>query len=127
MADLLDALAGQVQMLAGPLDFEPQIVIDGGVARRFLEPEGEVRYGQIGVGRQLLQAHMALQMLGHEPKRLFHVMFVVLVLPSLRLEPGEPDDGRQVAGELRDMDDMVQRISFLQQLVTLLKQLNDAP
>ena len=29
VADLLDALAGQVQMLAGPLDFEPQIVIDG--------------------------------------------------------------------------------------------------
>lgn len=121
MADLLDALAGQVQMLAGPLDFEPQIVIDGGVARRFLEPEGEVRYGQVGVGRQLLQAHMPLQMLGHEPKRLLHVIFVVLVLPPLRLEPGETDDGRQVAGELRDMGDMVQRIPFLQQLVTFLK------
>ena len=71
-----------------------------------------MRYGQVGVGRQLLQAHMAFQMLGHEPKRLFHVMLVVLVLPPLRLEPGEADDGRQVAGELRDMDDMVQRIPF---------------
>lgn len=44
-ADLLDALAGQVQMLAGSLDFEPQIVIDRGVARCFLEPESEVRNG----------------------------------------------------------------------------------
>lgn len=127
VADLLDALAGQVQMLAGPLDFESQIVIDGGVARRFLEPEGEVRYGQIGVGRQLLQAHMPLQMLGHEPKRLLHVMLVILVQPPLRVKPGEADHGRQVAGELRDMDDMVQRIPFLQQLVTFLKQLHDTP
>lgn len=114
-------------MLAGSLDFEPQIVIDGGVARRFLKPEGEVRDGQIGVSRQLLQAHMALQMLGHEPKRLLHVMLVMLIQPPLWLEPGEADDGRQVAGELRDMDDMVQRIPFLQQLVTFLKQLHDAP
>lgn len=127
VADLLDALAGQVQILAGSLDFEPQIVIDGGVARRFLEPEGEVRNGQIGVGRQLLQAHIALQMLGHEQKCLLHIMFVVLMQPPLRLEPGEADHGRQVAGELRDMDNVVQRIPFLQQLVTFLKQLHDAP
>lgn len=70
---------------------------------------------------------MSLQMLRHKPKRLLHVMLILLIQPPLRLEPGEADQSRQVAGELRDMDDMVQRIPFLEQLVTFLKQLHDAP
>lgn len=127
MADLLDALAGQVQMLASELDLEAQVVIDRGITRRFLESEGEVRDGQIGISRKLLQAHIALQMLCHEAQRLVQIVLVRRLKAMLGLKPGKPDDSRQVARQLRDMDNMVQRISLLQQIITLLEQLHHSP